>query len=159
MPYVVGGGGGVPGIDVHYKVEMEIIRQRLNDLGDQWKHELVTVNRKAGTVVNDRRKKMVPKITGHFAAAGYVVGQATDAYVGLRNTGWGSNDYIGVQEFGGSIPRHKGKARLQTYTYFKPHGGPSGDGYFLYPALQYMRPQITEIYQRELAILAQKYMP
>jgi hypothetical protein len=153
MGQAIGGGGG---IDVRYKVEMDIIAQRLTMLGDKWKSELVAVNRKAATVVSDERKRTVPVDSGHFRASSRIGAQARNAYVALKNTGWRSNDYIGVGEFGGLIPRHQGNAPHQSFTHHKPR---NADGYYLVPALNRRRPQITDIYQNELATLANKYMP
>jgi hypothetical protein len=153
------------GIGVSFKVETDAVIARMKALGDRYLSEMVALNRHAAVIVNDERKHTVPRISGHFSKAGYVRATARSSYVGLKNTGWRSNDYIGVQEFGGAVPRHQGKAKRKSYSVMKPHaskgGGPEGEGYYLYPALRRKERsgEIVEVYQRELTALANKYMP
>jgi len=151
MAYAVGGGG----ISAGFEVDMTALRAAMSQL-DRYMGDLTKVNREAAQEVSDERKARVPYRTGHFAKAAYVRASTRSAYVGLRNTGRGSNDYIGVQEFGGSIPRHQGRAKEQSFTLVKPH---SADGYYLVPALDAKREAITEKYRDHVAALAAKYMP
>ena len=150
--YVVGGGASV----VSVKWDMTSLRNAAGKV-DRYLRDFTAINRECANIVNNERRATVSYITGHFARAGYVRANSREAYVGLRNTGWRSNDYIGVQEFGGTIPRHKGHAREQRYTYVKPHGGPGGDGYFLYPALERKRHVVLQVYEREVGKIAARF--
>lgn len=162
MAYAVGSGGT---FSAGFKVDVEEVIARMKALGDRYLREMVDLNKECAVIVNNERKARVPYITGHFAKAGYVRAQARSSYVGLKNTGSRSNDYIGVQEFGGSIPRHQGKAKRRTYTVVKPHasrgGGPAGEGYYLYPSLREKERSgvLTKVYQRRLDELSAKYLP
>ena len=127
------------GIDIDLHVDMELLQARMKNLGANMK-DFSVPGRKAAEIVNNERKATVPYITGHFAKAGYVRATNRHSYVGLRHTGGRSNDYIGVQEFGGAVPRHQGSARTKKYSVIKPHASsgwsPAPEGYFLYPALR-----------------------
>ena len=117
---------------------------------------VASVRVRAAEVVKAERNKRTGS-SGHFASVAYTSStQRKGALVGLRNTGRGSNDYIGVNEFGGSVPRHNSKYR----SHFKPWiGGGAGSSYYLYPALEDKRPEITEKYQQEVKRLCDRYMP
>jgi hypothetical protein len=145
----------IGGISTGFKVEVESLRAAMKKMDDDLA-DLTAINREAAQDVSDERKARVPYQTGHFAKAAYVRASARQAYVGLRNTGRGSNDYIGVQEFGGTIARYHSEHR----THVKPWvGGGSGSSYYLYPALGAQREAITEKYREHVAVLAAKYMP
>jgi len=156
MAQIVSGGG----ISVGFKVELEAVRAAMVKMDDDLA-DLTAINREAAQLVSDERKARVPYITGHFAKAAYVTAGNRNSFVRLRNTGRGStDDYIGVTEFGGAVPRHQGSAKRKRFSFMKPNpGGPAGDGYYLYPAFEFKREAITEKYRQHLAALAAKYMP
>ena len=144
------------GIDIDLHVDMELLQARMKNLGANMR-DLSRPGREAANVVKAERKKRTPKgPTGRLAKAGYTRSSASKAYVGLTGTGRGSNDHIGVNEFGGSVPRHNSKYR----SHFKKWiGGGAGSSYYLYPALEDKRPEITEKYQQEMKRLCDRYMP
>ena len=152
------------GIDIDLHVDMELLQARMKNLGANMK-DFSVPGRKAAEIVNNERKATVPYITGHFAKAGYVRATNRHSYVGLRHTGGRSNDYIGVQEFGGAVPRHQGSARTKKYSVIKPHASsgwsPAPEGYFLYPALRRKEKSgvILQVYEREVKKLCNRYMP
>ena len=143
------------GIDIDLHVDMELLQARMKNLEANMQ-DLTRPGKEAAEVVKAERNKRTGS-SGHFASVAYTSStQRKGALVGLRNTGRGSNDYIGVNEFGGSVPRHNSKYR----SHFKPWiGGGAGSSYYLYPALEDKRPEITEKYQQEVKRLCDRYMP
>lgn len=150
MSYTVGGGGISPDFEVDITALKAAIAKTDKYMGD-----LVAVNREAANAVKDERKASTPYRTGHLANAAYVRASTRNAYVGLKNTGWRSNDYIGVGEFGGNIPRHQGKSKYKTFTHHKDR---KADGYYLVPALDRKRDAITDRYRQHAAEVVRKYM-
>ena len=143
------------GIDIDLHVDMELLQARMKNLGAAAR-DFTRPGKEAAEIVKKERNKRTGS-SGHFASVAYTSStQRKGALVGLRNTGHGSNDYIGVNEFGGSVPRHNSKYR----SHFKPWiGGGAGSSYYLYPALEDKRPEITEKYQQEVKRLCDRYMP
>jgi len=146
--------GTIP-ISMGMKVDMELLTARMRNMKANMR-DLSKPGREAAKVVKAERNLHVPVRSGRFRKAAYAGARGTTAYVGLSNTGYGSNDYIGVQEFGGTIARYHSKRR----THVKPFiGGRLGTSYYLYPALEGKRAEITEQYREHMADLCAKYMP
>ena len=144
------------GIDIDLHVDMELLQARMKNLEANMR-DLTKPGKEAAKVVEKERNRRAPARTGAFRRASYTKStQRNGALVGLHHTGRGSNSHIGVNEFGGSIPRYHSKYR----SFFKRWiGGGAGSSYYLYPALDDKRPEITEKYQEEIKRLCDKYMP
>lgn len=151
-------------IDVGFDVDMELLLARMKNLGANMR-DLSRPGKEAAEVVREERNLRAPG-SGHFDAAAYTRSNQKGAYIGLHNTGRGSNDYIGVVEFGGTIPvphsrtnpKLKGRRRMASKK--KPWiGGGAGSSYYLYPALAAKLKASTEKYREHVQHLCNKYMP
>jgi len=141
------------GIDIRLHANMDQIGRRMTAMGNRYKTELVAVNRKAANLVRTEFQRRAVKESGRFSAMGKVGASSRNGFVklkGSRDTG----DYIGVAEFGGTIPRFQGKSKRQSFTHVKPS---KKDGYFLTPALEHERDPIVSVYQVGINQLAAKY--
>ena len=143
------------GITADFKVDIELVKARLKNLGEDMK-QLTEVNRKAAKIVETERNIRVPVQTGHFRSASYTKASQNWAMVALKGTGRGSRDYVGVIEFGGTTARYHSEHR----SHFRPWiGGAGGSSYYLYPALEAKREAITEQYREFAANVCRMNMP
>jgi hypothetical protein len=133
--------------------------------------DLTKIYREAVKPVHEMYKQVVPKDSGHMK--GMTFRQATYRFgaVGLRGTGGGGGrDYVGVVEFGGTIPvpHSRQNPRLKPG---HPHrrrmakkgkpwiGGRSGTSYYLYPLWDAKWRVIVPPFVAELRKLCAKYLP
>jgi len=148
---------------VGFIVDMEPVIARMKAMGAEM-DDLKGVYRDAMKPMFGAYKAAVPG-SGHMTSMVYK--QATVKYgaVGLRHTGWGntSNDYVGVVEFGGTIPvphsRPRGTPRRRASADKPWIGGLGGTSYYLYPLWEKMWPTVVPPFVRRLRVLCNRYFP
>ena len=154
---------GVTGTDIGLTVDMELVVARMKNM-DANLRDLTSIYREAVKPVFAGYKLTVPHDSGHMASMVYKKASYRQGEVGLKGTGrFGGRDYVGVVEFGGTIPvphsRPKGEPRRMAKRGKPWIGGRSGSSYYLYPFWDAKWRAVVPPFIAKLRELCAIYMP